>query len=130
MVTTSNFGKYYHGNLIERAQALVFALTGQLRQEGQRLRRLSRSSCTTGSRRFVTFSMLDLPAAAKLIWRARLLDDGPAASCAGYTDEMIAYERSRKQLRDGRMDVAARCSGTSTAACSRRARSSRSGTRT
>ncbi len=34
LVTTSNFGKYYHGNLIERAQALVFALTGNFGKKG------------------------------------------------------------------------------------------------
>ena len=34
MVTTSNFAKYYHGNLIERTQALVFALTGQFGKKG------------------------------------------------------------------------------------------------
>ncbi len=28
MVTTRNFSKYYHGNLIERSQALLFALAG------------------------------------------------------------------------------------------------------
>ena len=34
MVTTSNFGKYYHGNLIERSQALVFALSGNYGKKG------------------------------------------------------------------------------------------------
>jgi anaerobic selenocysteine-containing dehydrogenase len=34
MVTTSNFAKYYHGNLIERTQALVFALTGNYGKKG------------------------------------------------------------------------------------------------
>jgi anaerobic selenocysteine-containing dehydrogenase len=34
MVTTSNMAKYYHGNLMERVQALVFALSGNYGKKG------------------------------------------------------------------------------------------------
>ena len=34
MVTSSNMDKYYHGNLMERSQALVFALTGNFGKKG------------------------------------------------------------------------------------------------
>ncbi len=33
-VTSSNFTKYYHGNLMERAQILVFALCGHMGKKG------------------------------------------------------------------------------------------------
>jgi len=104
MVTTSNFSKYYHGNLIERCQALVFALTGHYGRKG------------TG---FVAFPFLDQdgfeqyirdmfsvgdmlnPVAMKII--GKTIADTARWKLDGFTDEMIAYENSRNILTSGSM---------------------------
>ena len=104
MVTTSNFSKYYHGNLIERCQALVFALSGHYGRKG------------TG---FVAFPFLDQdgfeqyirdmfsvgdmlnPVAMKII--GKTIADTARWKLDGYTDEMIAYENSRNILTSGAM---------------------------
>ena len=97
MVTTSNFSKYYHGNLIERAQALLFALTGHYGKKGSG---------------FVGFpflmhdgldpwivGMFDL-SLRMLIGAGRLIDEAKL-KLAGYTDEMVVYERSRQGFETG-----------------------------
>ncbi len=96
-VTTSNFSKYYHGNLVERCQALLFALTGNYGKKGSG---------------FVGFpflmhdgldpwvlSMFDLPL-RMLIGANRFIDEAKL-KLSGYTDEMIVYERSRKAFETG-----------------------------
>jgi DMSO reductase family type II enzyme molybdopterin subunit len=97
MVTTSNFAKYYHGNLIERAQALVFALTGNFGKKGSGFVGFP-FLVHDGLEGFV-LSMFDLPlramiAGTRLVEAARL-------RLAGYTDEMIVYERSRQGYESG-----------------------------
>lgn len=97
MVTTSNFAKYYHGNLIERAQALVFALTGHFGRKGAGFVGFP-FLVHDGLEAFV-LSMFDLPTRA-LITAAGKLDEA-RLRLAGYTDEMIVYERSRRSFEDG-----------------------------
>jgi anaerobic selenocysteine-containing dehydrogenase len=104
MVTSSNMDKYYHGNLLERAQALVFTLTGNFGKKGSG---------------FVGFPWLDHDAiehfirgmfgvrdmmnttAAKVI--GGMLVNTAKWKMAGYTDEMITYEQGRAILDEGRM---------------------------
>jgi DMSO reductase family type II enzyme molybdopterin subunit len=98
MLTTSNFAKYYHGNLVERAQALVFALTGNFGKKGSGFVGFP-FLMHDGLDSFV-LSMFDLPlrmliAASNMIDEARL-------KLAGFTDEMIVYEKSRKGFESGR----------------------------
>ena len=98
MVTTSNFSKAYHGNLTERTQALVYALTGNYGKKGSG---------------FVGFPFLmhdgldkwvlgafDLP--TRTVIGAMGLVDEARLKLAGYTDEMIIYERSREGFASGR----------------------------
>ena len=90
-VTTSNFGKYYHGNLIERAMALVFALAGQFGKKG---------SGFVGFP-FLVHDGLDhltlgaLPLAQRLLLAGSSLVDHARLRLAGFTEEMAVYERNR-----------------------------------
>jgi DMSO reductase family type II enzyme molybdopterin subunit len=97
MVTTSNFAKYYHGNLIERTQALVFALTGNFGKKGSGFVGFP-FLMHDGLDGFV-LSMFGLPVRA-LISANRLLDD-TKLKMAGFTDEMIIHERSREAFETG-----------------------------
>ncbi len=102
MVTTSNFSKYYHGNLIERSQALLFALAGQYGKKGSGFVAFP-FLVHDGLERFV-LGMLDLPTRALIA--AYGLVDHARLKLAGWTDEMITYERSRMAFASGRS-----CSG-------------------
>jgi DMSO reductase family type II enzyme molybdopterin subunit len=97
MVTTSNFSKYYHGNLIERVQALVFALTGNYGKKGSGFVGFP-FLMHDGLEDFV-LSMFPLPVRA-LIGAAGTLDEA-RLRLAGFTDEMVIYERSRKAFESG-----------------------------
>lgn len=97
MVTTSNIAKYYHGNLMERTQALVFALTGNYGKKGSGFVGFP-FLMHDGLDEFV-LSMFDLPLRT-LIGASRLVDEA-RLRLAGYTDEMIVYEQSRKSFESG-----------------------------
>ena len=103
-VTTSNFGKFYHGNLMERAQALVFALTGNYGRKGSGFVAFPFLSAD-GLEAYVRdmFSLGDLmnTTAAKII--GRTVVDTARWKLEGYTDEMIAYEQSRDLVAQGQM---------------------------
>jgi DMSO reductase family type II enzyme molybdopterin subunit len=97
MVTTSNFAKYYHGNLIERTQALVFALTGNYGKKGSGFVGFP-FLMHDGLDEFV-LSMFDLP--LRLLIQGSSLVDETRLRLAGYTDEMVIYERSRRGFESG-----------------------------
>jgi DMSO reductase family type II enzyme molybdopterin subunit len=97
MVTTSNFAKYYHGNLVERTQALVFALTGNFGKKGSGFVGFP-FLMHDGLDAFV-LSMFDLP--VRVMIAASALIDEARLKLAGFTDEMIVYERSRKSFESG-----------------------------
>jgi|TARA_B100001971_G_scaffold212086_1_gene241256 DMSO reductase family type II enzyme molybdopterin subunit len=91
MTTTSNIAKYYHGNLMERAQALVFALCGQYGKKGSG---------------FVAFPFLAFDGATNVIMesadpsgmgRQMMAAGREQLAALGYTKEMIAYESARMQ---------------------------------
>ncbi|MCP5042451.1 MAG: molybdopterin-dependent oxidoreductase [bacterium] len=104
MVTSSNMDKYYHGNLMERSQALVFALTGNYGKKGSG---------------FVGFPWLDQDAIESWVRSMFNLGDMMNSTAVktiggmmahqlkwkaeGYTDEMITYEQGRSVIADGRM---------------------------
>ncbi|MFQ5697578.1 MAG: molybdopterin-dependent oxidoreductase [Myxococcota bacterium] len=98
MVTTSNFSKYYHGNLIERAQALVFALTGNFGKKGSGFVGFP-FLVQDGLQRQTISALLGLPTRV-LLATAGFIDE-TRLRFAGYTDEMIAYERSRRGFEQG-----------------------------
>jgi DMSO reductase family type II enzyme molybdopterin subunit len=97
MVTTSNFSKYYHGNLIERTQALVFALTGNYGKKGSGFVGFP-FLMHDGLDEFV-IGMFDLP--LRLLIQGSSLVDEARLRLAGYTDEMVIYERSRRSFEAG-----------------------------
>jgi anaerobic selenocysteine-containing dehydrogenase len=104
MVSTSNFGKYYHGNLIERAQALVFALSGQFGKKGSGFVGfpfLSIDGLETHIRNMFSLKDMMNPVALKMI--GKMISDTARMKLAGYTDEMIANERIRDILASGAM---------------------------
>jgi DMSO reductase family type II enzyme molybdopterin subunit len=96
-VSTSNFSKYYHGNLIERAQILVFALAGQFGRKGSGFAGFP--MLLHDGLEKTTLSVTDLATRAGLI--ARVLSDRVRLRLAGYTPEMIEYERARDALKTG-----------------------------
>jgi DMSO reductase family type II enzyme molybdopterin subunit len=95
--TTSNFAKYYHGNLIERTQALVFALTGNYGKKGSGFVGFPFLVHDGGERNSISMLPISLRA---LITAMGLIDDA-RYRLAGYTDEMIVYERSRRTMESG-----------------------------
>jgi len=92
MVTTSNIAKYYHGNLMERAQALVFALTGNYGKKGSGF--VGFPFLTLDGLDEFVLGMFDLPLRA-LIGASAMVDEA-RLKLAGYTDEMVIYERDRQ----------------------------------
>jgi anaerobic selenocysteine-containing dehydrogenase len=104
MVTTSNFSKYYHGNLIERGQALVFALSGHYGKKGSGLVGFPWLD-HDGIESFVRsmFSIKDMlnPTAMRII--GKTIADTARWKLAGYSDEMIVHEQGRDILASGRM---------------------------
>ncbi len=104
MVTTSNFSKYYHGNLIERTQALVFALTGNYGKKGSGFVAfpwLDHDGLESHVRSM--FSVTDMlnPTAIRII--GSTVVNTARWKLAGYTDEMISYEQGRDIMASGRM---------------------------
>jgi DMSO reductase family type II enzyme molybdopterin subunit len=104
MVTTSNFAKYYHGNLIERTQALVFALTGNYGKPGSGFVAFPWLD-HDGLEPFVMemFSLADLLNETALKTLGRMFYDRVKWTLQGYTPEMIELERGRDILASGRM---------------------------
>jgi DMSO reductase family type II enzyme molybdopterin subunit len=97
MVTTSNFAKSYHGNLVERTQALVFALTGNYGKKGSGFVGFP-FLMHDGLDEFV-LSMFGLP--LRMLINTTGFIDKKRLELAGFTDEMIVYERSRKAFESG-----------------------------
>jgi DMSO reductase family type II enzyme molybdopterin subunit len=97
MVTTSNAGKAYHGNLTERTQALVYALTGNYGKKGSGF--VGFPFLVHDAIEEFVISMLDLPT-RMLIGAATFIDEA-RLRFAGYTDEMIVYEQSRRSYETG-----------------------------
>jgi DMSO reductase family type II enzyme molybdopterin subunit len=104
MVTTSNFSKYYHGNLIERVQALVFALTGNFGKKGSGFVGFPWLD-HDGLEPFVRdmFSLKDMLNATALKIVGGMLVDTARWKLEGYTDEMIVHEHGRDVIASGRM---------------------------
>ncbi len=96
-VTTSNFSKYYHGNLIERCQALLFALCGHIGRKGGGF--VAFPFLTNDGFDEFAISRTGLLDTARL-W-ANILPKKALLGWKGYTDEMTAYELSRDSYRNG-----------------------------
>ncbi len=104
MVTSSNMDKYYHGNLMERSQALVFALTGQFGKKGSGFVGfpwLDHDSIEHFVRGMFSVGDMMNPTAMKVI--GGMLKDRVRMQLDGYTEEMMSHEMGRGLLKDGRM---------------------------
>ena len=94
-IATSNWGKFYHGDLIERAVILVFALAGHIGRRGATYNAFTALGLDTflgslmqrGDHLLLSASGND-PRFSR--WREE-----------GYTDEMILYEYAREAFRQG-----------------------------
>jgi DMSO reductase family type II enzyme molybdopterin subunit len=104
LVTTSNLSKYYHGNLIQRAQALVFALTGNFGKKGSGYVGFPWLD-QDGLEPFIMemFSLSDLMNKEAIKTLGGMLLDRVKWKLQGFTDEMMALERGRGVLASGRM---------------------------
>jgi DMSO reductase family type II enzyme molybdopterin subunit len=104
MVTSSNMDKYYHGNLIERVQALVYALVGQYGKKGSGYVGFPWLD-HDGLEPFITemFNMKDMMSPAALKYIKKTIKDKAKWKLDGYTDEMIVYEQGRDVIKSGRM---------------------------
>ncbi|MBI3784484.1 MAG: molybdopterin-dependent oxidoreductase [Deltaproteobacteria bacterium] len=97
-VTSSNIAKFYHGNLMERSQILVFALCGHMGKKGSGFSAFP----------FLTqdgvemFAMLKSPGwMGKLGLLARMYPVISELKKPGMTDEMVRYEAGNWQFREG-----------------------------
>ncbi len=90
-VTSSNFSKYYHGNLIERSQALLFALGGHIGKKGGGF--VAFPFITNDGFDMFTIGKAGLMDTAKLYMD--LLPKSKMLQWKGYSDEMVALEMSR-----------------------------------
>ncbi len=97
MVTTSNFGKAYHGNLTERTQALVYAMTGNYGKKGSGFVGFPFLT-QDGLEKFVAGAFGE--PALKALGEMREVEDA-RLKAKGYTDEMIIYEHSRSSFASG-----------------------------
>jgi len=104
MVTSSNMDKYYHGNLMERAQALVFTLTGNFGKKGSGFVGFPWLD-HDGIEHFVRsmFTAKDMMNSTALKVIGGMLYDTAKWKLEGYTDEMITYEQGRSIIEEGRM---------------------------
>ncbi|MFQ5666765.1 MAG: molybdopterin-dependent oxidoreductase [Candidatus Binatia bacterium] len=99
-VTSSNLTKFYHGNLMERAQILVFALCGHM---GKRGSGFSAFPFLTQDG-IETFTFLKQPGwMGKLRLVIRFWPLMRKLKKPGMTDEMVRYEAGNWQFRDGAM---------------------------
>ncbi len=98
-VTNSNFSKYYHGNLMERAQILVFALCGHMGKRGSGYSAFP-FLVHDGFDKFSMVSSMGWFGGAGLM--ARFGPQMLKLKLRGFTEEMIVYELARKQYAAGK----------------------------
>jgi DMSO reductase family type II enzyme molybdopterin subunit len=97
-VTSSNIGKYYHGNLIERAQILVFALCGHMGKKGAGFSAFP-FLVQDGFETFAFLKQTGLLGKARLLW-----DVWPLmreVQRPGMSDEEIRYAAANLQFKRG-----------------------------
>ena len=94
-VTNQGFGKYYHGDLMERSIILVFALCGHFGKKGSGYNGITAWSLAEGA-----FLAYDAPTKPSLVEAVEEIDKMVEPMVKklkekGYSDEMIAYEFAR-----------------------------------
>jgi steroid C-25 hydroxylase alpha subunit len=96
-VTSSNWGKFYHGSLMERSQILVLALCGHMGKKGAGFSAFP-FLCNDGFDRFVVSPP---PGVSGVMFTARMAARFLALKARGFTDEMATYEFAREGLARG-----------------------------
>ncbi len=99
-ITQSNFSKFYHGLEMERAQLLVFALSGHMGRKGAgfmsfpylSLAGVGGLSMASGALR---------PSLALKLQQAKMIPQALKLKMQGYTQEMIMHELSRRHYTTG-----------------------------
>jgi anaerobic selenocysteine-containing dehydrogenase len=104
MVTSANMCKFYHGNLIERTQALVFALTGNYGKKGSGFVGFPWLD-HDGLEVFIRgmFSLKDMMHSTALKIIGKTIADNVRWRLAGHSDEMILHETGRDIIASGRL---------------------------
>jgi len=100
LITQSNFGKFYHGVSMERAQILVFTLCGQFGKKGSGVNGFPAMNLAGPGTAVLSSGSLS-PQAGAMMMAARM---GPAylkGKLDGDTDEMFLYESIRKEYDRG-----------------------------
>lgn len=99
-ITQSNFSKFYHGLEMERAQILVFALSGHMGRRGAGFMAFPYLSLAgTGG---VASASGSVPLKEALAQQAaRMAPEAQKLMAKGYTEEMVTYEFARRAYTRG-----------------------------
>jgi len=100
LITQSNFGKFYHGVGMERAQILVFTLCGQFGKKGSGVNGFAALNLAGPTTAVVSPGSLS-PQAGALLVAARMGPEFVKGKLRGDTDEMFVYEMVREEYRRG-----------------------------
>ncbi|MBK7728230.1 MAG: molybdopterin-dependent oxidoreductase [Gammaproteobacteria bacterium] len=100
IITQSNFGKFYHGLEMERAQFLVFALTGQFGKKGSGINGFPMMTLS-GHEGLIAGPGSLPPKVGTIPGTLQALPDILKMVWDGHTSEMITYELMRKQHSQG-----------------------------
>jgi DMSO reductase family type II enzyme molybdopterin subunit len=100
VVTQSSFGKFYHGLEMERAQFLVFALTGQFGRKGSGINGFP-LMWLSGHEGLIVGSGSLPPRLGYFAVGLKKAPDIVAMRWKGYTEEMILYELTRQMHAEG-----------------------------
>ena len=98
-VTSSNWGKFYHGSLIERSQILVLALCGHMGKKGSGFSAFP-FLCNDGFDRFVGMPASGVSGA---VFMGKMIAKAANLEMHGYTDEMVTMSSRAKPRRQGRL---------------------------
>jgi DMSO reductase family type II enzyme molybdopterin subunit len=100
LITQSNFGKFYHGVSMERAQILVFALCGQFGKKGSGVNGFPALNLAGMDSAIIAGGGAS-PRTGALLLAARNAPAYLKAKLEGLTDEMFVYEMVREEYRGG-----------------------------
>ncbi len=95
-ITQSNFGKFYHGMEMERAQFLVFALAGQMGRKGAGINGFP-NIWLSGHEALMAGDGSLPPKFSLLPMALKVIPDVVLMKLAGYTDNIINHEIMRKK---------------------------------
>jgi DMSO reductase family type II enzyme molybdopterin subunit len=101
VITQSAFSKYYHGLDMERVQILVITLCGQVGKKGSGFNAFP-AMTTAGVAPTMMSSGSLSPRVGSLFLMAKAIPSFVRMRLQGLTDEMIVYQMTREEYRNGR----------------------------